>query len=205
MKIVVMASGRGSNFEAIYSAVKKGALDAEIVAVVSDRADAPVVAKAAELDIPNVAVLERKGFVGRKEYDDALSSLVSGFKPDIVALAGFMRILGAGFIRKFSGRIINIHPALLPSFPGLDAQKQALEYGVKVTGCTVHFVDEGTDTGPIILQEAVPVLEGDDVDSLSRRILEHEHSLYIKALRLLAQGRLLMDGRRVIISGDGVL
>lgn len=203
MRLVVMASGRGSNFEVIHEAIRKGGLKAEIVALVSDKAEAPAVAKAAALGIANVAVLERRGFPSREAYDFALTMLVNGFSPDIIALAGFMRILGPCFIRQFAGRIVNIHPALLPSFPGLDAQKQALQYGAKVTGCTVHFVDEGTDTGPVILQKAVPVQEKDDVESLSARILVEEHSLYVQALKLISEGRVFIEGRRVRISDEG--
>lgn len=203
MRMVVMASGRGSNFEAIHEAIRRGDLKAEIVALVSDRAEAPAVTKAAALGIANVAVLERKGFPSRAAHDEALTSLVRGFSPDIIALAGFMRILGECFIREFPGRIVNIHPALLPSFPGLDAQKQALDYGAKVTGCTVHFVDEGTDTGPVILQKAVPVQEKDDVESLSARILVEEHSLYVQALKLISEGRVSIVGRRVQIKEAG--
>lgn len=203
MRLVVMASGRGSNFEAIHEAIERGDLLAEIVALVSDKAEAPAVAKAATLGIANVAVLERKGFPSRAAYDEALTELVNGFSPDTIALAGFMRILGSCFIRAFAGRIVNIHPALLPSFPGLDAQNQALQYGAKVTGCTVHFVDEGTDTGPVIMQKAVPVLEKDDVESLSARILAEEHSLYVQALKLISEGRVTVEGRRVRISDEG--
>ena len=202
-RLVVMASGRGSNFEAICSAIIKGELNAEIIALVSDKAGAPVVSKAAELGIPNVAVLERKGFASRKAYDEALTLLVRGFRPDIVALAGFMRILGGCFVEAFAGRIVNIHPALLPSFPGLDAQRQALDYGAKVTGATVHFVDEGTDTGPVILQKAVPILENDDEESLSERILAEEHSLYVQALKLISEGRVRIEGEKVRIAEEG--
>ena len=203
MRLVVMASGRGSNFEAISSAIMKGELNAEIIALVSDKAGAPAVSKAAELGIPNVVILERKGFPSRNAYDEALTSLVRGFSPDIVALAGFMRILGGCFIEEFAGKIVNIHPALLPSFPGLDAQRQALDYGAKVTGATVHFVDEGTDTGPVILQKAVPILEKDGLESLSARILAEEHSLYVKALKLISEGRVRIEGRKVRIAEEG--
>lgn len=203
MRLVVMASGRGSNFEAIHEAIERGDLSAEIVALVSDKAEAPVVSKAAALGIANVAVLERKGFPSRTAYDEALTLLVNGFSPDIIALAGFMRILEPCFIRAFTGRIVNIHPSLLPSFPGLDAQEQALRYGAKVTGCTVHFVDEGTDTGPVILQKAVPVLEKDDAESLSARILAEEHSLYVQALKLISEGRVTVEGRKIRISDEG--
>lgn len=199
MRIAVLASGRGSNFEAIADAIREGRLDAEVVALVSDRPGAPVIGKALGLGVPEVAVLPRKGFLDREAYDVALADLVEGFRPDYVVLAGFMRILGPAFIRRFPGRIVNIHPALLPSFPGLDAQKQAVEHGVKVTGCTVHFVDEGTDTGPIIAQKAVLVLEGDDEESLSARILEQEHKLYVEALGLLARGKVYIEGRRAVI------
>jgi len=198
-RIVILASGRGSNFEAIENAARNGRLKASVVAVVSDKSDAPVLKKAADAGIPNIAFLLRRGFVDRAAYDKALAELVSGFRPDFVALAGFMRILGPAFIERFKAKVVNIHPALLPSFPGTDAQKQALDYGVKVTGCTVHFVDEGTDTGPVIMQKAVPVMEGDDEATLSQRILTEEHILYVEALRLLTEGRVRLDGRKVVI------
>jgi phosphoribosylglycinamide formyltransferase-1 len=201
MRIVVMASGRGSNFCAIDAAIKSGELCAEIAAVVSDKADAPVVGKALDLGVREVAVLGRRGFTSRSAYNCALSDLVAGYEPDYIILAGFMKILGREFIDRFRGRIVNIHPSLLPSFPGLDAQKQALEHGVKVTGCTVHFVDEGTDTGPIILQKAVPVFEDDDEGTLSARILEEEHKLCVEALKLLADGMMKIEGRRAVKSG----
>ena len=203
MRLVILASGRGSNFTAIDDAIKSCKLNAEIVAVVSDRKDAAVVGKALKAGVPNVVVLARKGFATRNDYDTALTDLVEGFNPGYIALAGFMRVLGKEFVGRFAGRIVNIHPALLPSFPGLDAQKQALEYGAKVTGCTVHFVDEGMDTGPIILQRAVPVLEGDDEEKLSQRILEQEHILYVEALGLLADEKVRLDGRIVRISDGG--
>ncbi len=201
LRIAVMASGRGSNFTAISDAVKAGRLDAEVIALVCDKEGAPVIQKAVEAGVPNVVLLPRKGFASRADYDHALTELVAGFAPDIVALAGFMRVLGPEFVERFRGKIVNIHPSLLPSFPGLDAQRQALEYGVKVSGCTVHFVDEGTDTGPIILQRAVPVLEGDDEDALSARILEQEHILYVEALGLISRGLVRIDGRRTKIEG----
>ena len=200
-KIAVMASGRGSNFTAIAEAIRVGRLNAEIVALVCDKEGAPVIGKAIEAGVSNVVLLPRKGFTTRAAYDHALTELVAGFAPDVVALAGFMRVLGPEFIERLRGKVINIHPALLPSFPGLDAQKQALDYGVKVSGCTVHFVDEGTDTGPIILQRAVPVLEGDDEEALSERILEQEHMLYVEALDLISQGRVSVVGRRALIEG----
>jgi len=203
MRLVIMASGRGSNFTAIDDAIKSGKLYAKIVAVVSDKTDAAVIGKALKAGVPNVVLLARKGFATRNDYDTALVELVKGFNPDYIALAGFMRVLGKEFVGRFTGRIVNIHPALLPSFPGLDAQKQALEYGAKVTGCTVHFVDEGTDTGPIILQRAVPVLEGDDEERLSQRILEQEHILYVEALGLLADGKVSLTGRTVRIVDEG--
>ena len=203
MRLVIMASGRGSNFTAIDDAIKAGKLNAEIIAVVSDKTDAAVLGKALKAGVPNVVVLARKGFATRRDYDMALADLVEGFSPDYIALAGFMRVLGKEFVGRFKGRIVNIHPALLPSFPGLDAQKQALDFGAKVTGCTVHFVDEGMDTGPIILQRAVPVLEGDDEEKLSQRILEQEHILYVEALGLLADEKVRLIGRTVRILDEG--
>lgn len=196
----VLASGRGSNLTAIIEAIEAGNISAEIGVVISDNPEAKALVHAKEYGVPAVCV-DRKHFVSRIEFENALVSELKSRDIDLVVLAGFMRILGSNFIRLFSGRIMNIHPALLPSFTGLHAHQQAIDYGVRVSGCTVHFVDEGTDTGPIILQQAVEVLPDDNEDSLSDRILAVEHKLYPQAIALYCQGRLRLNGRRVTILG----
>jgi len=175
-----LLSGRGSNFIAIYEAIQRGDLDATICCVISNLADASGLAKAREFGL-NTHCLPSID-VQRKEYDRRLVEILQPYDPALVCLAGFMRILSPVMIRAFPLRILNIHPALLPSFPGLHAQRQALQHGVKISGCTVHFADEGVDTGPIILQRAVEVMEGDDEESLSARILEQEHKSYWRAI-----------------------
>lgn len=197
----VIASGRGSNLQAILDAIKAGKIKATIGVVISDKPDAKALIRAAENSIPAIAV-DRKLYKSKAEFETALVAELTRHQVDLVVLAGFMRILGSAFINAFSGRIMNIHPALLPSFPGLHAQQQALDYGVKLSGCTVHFVDEGTDTGPIILQEAVKVLPNDTEDTLSDRILAVEHKLYPRAVALYCDGRLQVKGRRVTIIGE---
>jgi len=202
--IGVLVSGRGSNLEAILSHIKEGKLDAEVVAVISDREDAKAL-KVAEnygVDTYYIPCLEKKTvLVG--EAEKKYIELFKGKGVKLIVLAGFMRIIKKDFLDAFKGRIMNIHPALLPSFKGLEGQKQALEYGAKVSGCTVHFVNEGIDVGPIILQEVVPVHDNDSVDSLSQRILMHEHEIYSKAIQLFVEGRLKVEGRRVkVLSGE---
>ncbi len=187
LRLAVLASGRGSNLQALVDAGEKGAMDGTVSLVVSDNPAAYALERAKKHGIP-FRVIERKSFASRQAFDDALACAVEESGADLAALAGFMRIISPSFLARFPGKVINIHPALLPSFPGLDAQRQALEYGVKITGCTVHFVDEGVDTGPIIIQSAVPVLPGDTVESLSARILEQEHIIYPKAVTMIARG-----------------
>ncbi|MFO8060360.1 MAG: phosphoribosylglycinamide formyltransferase [Bacillota bacterium] len=199
MRLAVMASGRGSNLEAILNAADSGALDMEIALVVSDQGDAPALDRARRARVPS-EVLEFSS--APDAYGRQLLRLLGEYQIDVVALAGFMRVLPGSFLQTFPGDVLNIHPSLLPAFPGLNAQAQALEYGVRVSGCTVHFVDEGVDTGPIILQAAVPVGADDDEESLSRRILRWEHRLYPRALQLYAEGRLCRQGRRVRILND---
>jgi phosphoribosylglycinamide formyltransferase-1 len=182
-KIAILLSGRGSNFVAIHEAIRRGDLNAEICCVISNVPDAAGLAKAREFGL-NTVSLPSRGIV-RAEYDRLLLAALRPWAPTLVCLAGFMRILSAGFLREYAGRVLNIHPALLPSFPGLHAQRQALQYGVKVSGCTVHLVDEGVDTGPILLQHAVEVLDGDTEETLSARILEQEHDLYWRAITLV--------------------
>lgn len=195
----ILVSGRGSNLQAILDAILAGRLKAKIGVVISDNPVAQALKRVAGFDIAT-AVIERKKFASKSDFEKAIAAELSLHHVELVALAGYMRILGGEFISLFPGRIMNIHPALLPSFPGLDAQAQAIAYGVRVSGCTVHFVDEGVDSGPIILQEAVPVEEGDDEHTLAERILHVEHRLYPRAIGLYAEGRLKIVGRKVVIS-----
>lgn len=198
LNLGILASGRGSNFLAIYEAVKKGKLDADIKVLLSDKKEALALLKARERGI-DAFFIDPLHYSCREEFEEAMVKVLKNCGVDVVALAGYMRLLGKNFLKEFPLRVLNIHPALLPSFTGLDAQKQALEYGVRYSGCTVHIVDEGMDTGPIILQEVVPVYQEDTVETLSIRILEKEHQIYWQALQLMAEGRLYLDGRRVII------
>lgn len=198
----VLASGRGSNLQAIIDAIAANEIRAEIGIVISDKPSAKALERAKEFGIQAVCI-DRKKFGDKAQFEMALADELNKYNVELVVLAGFMRILGADFISSFSGRIMNIHPALLPSFQGLHAQQQAVDYGVRFSGCTVHFVDEGTDTGPIILQEVVPVLQNDTADELADRILAVEHRLYPQAIALYCQGRLHLDGRKVIILGEG--
>ncbi len=198
LRIGVLASGRGSNFEALVEAVETGRVPAMIAALVTDRATAGVLEIARGHGVETLFVDPRQ-YPSREAHEKAVIAALDEHGVRLVCLAGYMRILGATFVRHFEGRLLNIHPSLLPAFPGLHAQRQALEHGVKVAGATVHFVDEGTDTGPIVLQAAVPVLPGDTEETLSRRILAEEHRIYPEAVRLFAQGRLAADGRRVHI------
>lgn len=199
IRLGVLISGSGTNLQTIIDRSERGELQAEVVCVISNKADAFGLERARKHGIAAIH-LDHRTFSGRSEYDGALVKTLREFNVDLVILAGFMRIVTPVLLDAFHSRVMNIHPALLPSFPGLDAQKQALEYGVKLSGCTVHFVDTGTDTGPIILQAAVPVLEGDTEKSLAERIHNEEHKLYPAAIQLFAEGRLKVEGRRVIIS-----
>ena len=182
-RIAILLSGRGSNFLAIHDAIGRGDLNAGICCVVSNVPDAAGLAKAREFGL-NAVSLPSRG-IERTGYDRLLLATLRPFSPTLVCLAGFMRILSPEFLREYAGRVMNIHPALLPSFPGLHAQRQALQYGVKVSGCTVHLVDEGVDTGPILLQRAVEVFEGDTEETLSARILKQEHDLYWRAIAMV--------------------
>jgi phosphoribosylglycinamide formyltransferase-1 len=195
-RLGILISGRGSNLEAISQQIEDGDLDAEIAVVISSRPDARGLETARAHGLVTASI-PSKG-MDREAYDLLLLHELQSRQVDLVCLAGFMRLLSAGFIRQFPNRILNIHPSLLPAFPGLDAQHQALAYGVKVTGCTVHLVDEELDAGPIVIQAAVPVLADDDVDSLSERILKQEHRIYSEALRIVLGGRFRIEGRRVI-------
>jgi phosphoribosylglycinamide formyltransferase-1 len=182
-KVAILLSGRGSNFVAIYEAIQRGDLDAEICCVISNVADAAGLNHAREFGLTALCLPSRG--IDRVEYDRMLLKALRSFDPALICLAGFMRILSPEFLREYPSRVLNIHPALLPSFPGLHAQRQALQYGVKVSGCTVHIADEGVDTGPILLQRAVEVLEGDTEETLSARILEQEHQIYWQAIALM--------------------
>jgi phosphoribosylglycinamide formyltransferase-1 len=195
-KLGILLSGRGSNFEAIADSIEAGRLNAEIAIVISNRADAPGLESAKRRSL-NAVLIASKGRV-REEHDADVIAALHHAQVDLICLAGYMRLLSSHFIQAFPNRIVNIHPSLLPAFPGMDAQKQALEYGVKVTGCTVHFVDEHLDHGPIILQKTVPVLDGDDVHTLSARILEQEHVAYSEAIGLLFSGEFEIQGRAVV-------
>jgi phosphoribosylglycinamide formyltransferase-1 len=195
-KLGILLSGRGSNFEAIADSIQTGRLHAEIAIVISNRAEAPGLESARRRGV-NAQLISSKGRV-REEHDAEVIAALKQAQVDLVCLAGYMRLLSPDFIRAFSNCIVNIHPSLLPAFPGMDAQKQALEYGVKVTGCTVHFVDEHLDHGAIILQKTVPVLDGDDVHTLSARILEQEHTAYSEAIELLLSGEIEIQGRTVV-------
>lgn len=203
MNIGILISGRGSNMVALVDAVKSGEIpDSEVAVVVSDRADADGLEKATARGVETV-VIERKGR-NREQHDAEIIAELLKRNIEMVCLAGYMRLLSPEFIRTFPNRILNIHPSLLPAFPGLDAQRQAIEHGVKISGCTVHFVDENLDGGPVILQKAVEVRDDDTVDRLSSRILEQEHYAYVEAVRRLAEGNIMVVGRKVVTVNDTV-
>ncbi|MCE5195318.1 MAG: phosphoribosylglycinamide formyltransferase [Nitrospiraceae bacterium] len=199
LKIGVLASGRGSNFQAIIDSIKKGAVKAKIKILITDVPSAYVVERAKKHSIDHL-YLNPAAFETKNDFFSAIADELKSRDVELVVLAGFMRIVKKPLIDAFRNKIINIHPALLPSFPGLHGQKQALDYGVRISGCTVHFVDEGMDTGPIIIQAAVPVLPDDTDDALSERILSYEHKIFPEAIRLFAEGRLEMRGRKVFIN-----
>ena len=203
MRLGILISGRGSNFEAIANAIARRKLDAEIAIVISNRASAGGLDIARQRGIP-MRVIESRG-MEREAYDKLVIDELKTHEVDLVCLAGFMRLLSAAFVQSFPNRVVNIHPSLLPAFPGLDAQRQALEYGAKITGCTVHLVDEFLDSGPILVQSAVPVLDADTVDTLSARILAQEHVIYPKAIQYLVERRVTLEGRRVMIREDEAL
>ena len=194
----VLISGRGSNLQAILDAIDEGLLDAYVGIVVSNKNDAPGLERARKAGATTV-VLSHEDYDSREAFDAAVLGRLSEHDVEVVCLAGFMRILSPVLVRAFPNRILNIPPSLLPAFVGLHAQKQALEHGVKVSGCTVHLVDEELDHGPILLQQTVPVLEDDTEETLSARILEQEHKLYTEAIRLVLDGKVRVDGRRAII------
>jgi phosphoribosylglycinamide formyltransferase-1 len=198
-RLGILISGRGSNFQAIADSIESGRLNAEIAVVISNRESAAGLDIARTLGIPAVCI-PSKG-LDREVYDRRIAAELRAHDVELVCLAGFMRLLSSGFIREFPERILNIHPSLLPAFPGLDAQHQALEHGVRFSGCTVHFVDEFLDAGPIVLQAVVPVLDEDTVATLSARILQEEHRIYSEAIGIVLSGGYRVEGRRVLLSG----
>ena len=198
-RIGVLLSGRGSNFEALADSVAAGRIpDAEIAIVISNRENAPGIEKALARGIP-AQVIPSRG-LEREAYDKLVIAALEEKKVDLVCLAGYMRLLSPAFVAAYRGRILNIHPSLLPAFPGLESQRQAIEHGAKFSGCTVHFVDENLDAGPIILQAAVPIRDDDTPETLSERVLKEEHRIYTEAVRIVLEGRYRMEGRRVLLT-----
>ena len=196
-KLGLLISGRGSNFEAIARNVQAGKINAEIGAVISNKEEAAGLAIARQMGL-NAICIPSKG-KEREAFERELVAALRQHEVDLVCLAGFMRVLTPYFIREFKGRILNIHPAILPSFPGVEAQKQALDYGAKFTGCTVHFVDEGVDTGPVVCQAVVPILDDDTAETLAARILKEEHRIYTEAVNLVIEDKIRIEGRRVLL------
>jgi phosphoribosylglycinamide formyltransferase-1 len=201
LRVGVLVSGNGSNLQALIDACAAPDYPGRVAVVISNNAAAPALRRAEEANIPAV-VLEHGSFATREQFEDALLEALEHHEVELLCLAGFMRILSSRFLRLFAGQVLNIHPALLPSFPGLHAPRQALAHGVKISGCTVHFVDAGTDTGPIVVQSAVPVLPGDDEASLAARILKEEHRIYPLAVRWVAEGAVSLQGRLVRLRGE---
>lgn len=201
LRVGVLVSGRGSNLQAIIDSSDSGKLAAAVVVVISDVAGAYALERARKHGIPPVFV-DPKAHSSREAFDAALIAVLTEHRVELVCLAGYMRVLSPRFINHFRHRIMNIHPALLPSFPGLHVQHTALHHGVKFSGCTVHFADEGVDTGPIIIQAVVPVFDDDTDDTLAARILKYEHQVYPRAIQLFAEGRLRVEGRRVLCTGS---
>lgn len=198
LRLGVLASGRGSNLQAIMDACRQGLVPAEVAVVISDKAGAYALERARSACIPGY-YLDLKSFDSKAAYEQAAVEILKSAQVHLVCLAGYMRLVGDTLLQAYANKIMNIHPALLPSFPGLHGQRDALNYGVKISGCTVHFVDEGMDSGPIILQSAVAVLDDDTEETLAARILEQEHRLYPEAIKLFAKGQLQVQGRRVVI------
>lgn len=198
LKLGVLISGSGSNLQSIIDHIEKGTLSAQIKIVVSNNPQAYGLTRAKKHGIP-CAILNHQDFSSREDFDRALIGVLQNASVDLIVLAGFMRILTVFFLRTFEQKIINIHPALLPAFPGTHVQQKALDYGVKFSGCTVHFVDEGVDTGPIIIQAVVPVHTNDTADTLAARILKEEHKIYPQAIRYFAEGRIIKNGRHIEI------
>lgn len=196
--IVILISGRGSNMGSLLAAVAAGTLPVRVAAVLSNRPDAAGLQSAAAQGVPT-RVVDHKQFADRAAFDAAMSEAIDAFAPDLVVLAGFMRILSEGFVRRYEGRLMNIHPSLLPAFPGLHTHRKALDEGVRVHGCTVHFVTPTLDHGPVVVQAAVPVLDDDDEAALAARVLAQEHRVYPQAVRWFAEGRLRLVGQRVLL------
>lgn len=198
LQLAVLASGRGSNFLAIQKAIEEGRLNARVCILISDKEQAPALKKAAEAGI-STCFIDTRQFPDRETYESEIVQKLTAFSIDLVILAGYMRLVGKVLLESYSLRMLNIHPALLPAFTGLHAQRQAVDYGVKFSGCTVHFVDEGMDTGPIILQSVVPVLPDDTEDTLAERILIEEHKSYPQVIQLISEGKVYIEGRKVIV------
>ncbi len=200
IRIGVLVSGSGSNLQSIMDACERGEIDGRVAVVISNTSEAFALKRAEQKSIP-AAVVPHSTYPDREKFDRELVRILHEYQVDLIALAGFMRVLTQGFLQEFPGRVINIHPALLPSFPGLGVRQKAIDHGVRFSGCTVHFVDAGVDTGPIIIQAVVPVYPDDAEEDLKNRILALEHKIYPKALQLFAQGRLDIVGRKVFIQG----
>ena len=201
LKLGILISGNGSNLQSIIDYIEKGSLKATIKIVISNNPDAYGITRAKKHGIP-VVVLKKGDFKNKEEFDLELINILKNNSVDLVILAGFMRVLTPTFLKAFTQKIMNIHPALLPSFPGIHGQKQALEYGVKLSGCTVHFVDEGVDTGPIIIQSAVQVFDDDTEETLAARILKEEHRIYPQAIQFYTEGKIEIKGRKVRIKTE---
>lgn len=203
VRVGVLLSGRGSNLQAVIDAIEAGSVSATIAVVLSNKRDAPGLERARKHGVTDV-FLDPKPFAGqpdsREAYDRAVLEVLQKHDVDLVLLAGYMKIVTSVLVKAFENRMMNIHPSLLPSFPGLDVQKKAIDHGCKIAGCTVHFVTEGVDEGPIIIQAAVPIHEEDSPESLAARILEQEHQIYPRAVQLFAEGRLRVEGRRVVVT-----
>jgi len=213
LRVAVLASGRGSNLQAVIDAIEAGTVQSKIVAVISNKKEAPALERARRHGLSAIFI-DPKPYAGRPDsreaYDRELLDVLRQHDVELVLLAGYMKIVTTVLVEAFANRIMNIHPSLLPSFPGLDVQKKAIEWGCKLAGCTVHFVTEGVDEGPIILQAAVPIFDDDTPATLAARILEQEHKIYPRAVQLFAEGRLRVEGRRVFIeagepAGDSVI
>ena len=199
MRLAILLSGRGSNFQAIHEAIQRGELPAEIVCVISNRPDAAGIQRARDYGYA-AHIIDHKTFANRGAHEEAVLRVLDDARPDVIVLAGYMRLLGASFIDRYRNRIVNIHPSLLPSFPGVDAQAQAVAYGVKVSGCTVHLVDEHLDAGPIVVQRVVAVRDDDTGETLAVRILVEEHEAYVEALTKMATHPWRVEGRRVVFA-----
>lgn len=202
IRLAILLSGRGSNFQAIHEAIAAGRLDATIVCVISNVPQAPGLARARELGLSSHSI-DHLAYPTRPAHEEEVLRVLAEEQPDFICLAGYMRVLTPAFIAAYPNRILNIHPSLLPAFPGVDAQAQAVSYGVKVSGCTVHFVDQNLDAGPILVQRAVEVRDDDSAESLAARILEQEHLAYVDALSKLSRGNYRIEGRRVVFAVNG--